>query len=95
MDKPIKWSPLQDTAWIDGRDVVLLAHDMEVQARYCAGRWSADTPNAPAEYDGAVWSCFDDKFQIEIEEFSSDPSLWWHGAVTHWRPLTDRPATGQ
>jgi len=87
------WRSLSgDTDWIDGRDVVLLAHDMEVQARYCPGEWSDDTPISPAEYDGAVWSCFDDKFQIEIEETSRDPGEWCHNGATHWRPLTDRPA---
>lgn len=82
----------EDTSWLDGRDLVLLAHDMEVQARYCAGEWSEDTPIAPAEYSGAVWSCFDDEFQIEIEEVSPDPADWWHGQATHWRDLTPRPS---
>lgn len=81
----------KDTSWLDGRDVVLLAYDMEVQARYCAGEWSSDTPVAPREYSGAVWSCFDDQFQIEIEELSHNPADWHHGQATHWRDLTPRP----
>lgn len=85
------WHPMTQTDWHDGRDVVLLAHDMEVTARYCPGEWSEDTPNGPAEYDGAVWSCFDDAFQIEIEEITADPALWEHGPATHWREPTPRP----
>lgn len=81
----------EDTSWLDGRDVILLAHDMEVQARYCAGEWSDDTPINPREYSGAVWSCFDDKFQLEIEECSAAPAEWWHHPATHWRELTERP----
>lgn len=81
----------EDTSWLDGRDIVLLAHDMEVQARYSPGEWSDDTPISPAEYSGAVWSCFDDKFQLEIEECSAAPAEWWHHPATHWRELTERP----
>lgn len=87
------WHPLSDTRWLDGRDVILLAHNMEVQARYCAGEWSDDTPINPREHNGAVWSCFDDEFQIEIEEVSPDPTEWWHGPATLWRELTPRPDT--
>ena len=80
----------EDTSWLDGRDVILLAHNMEVQARYCAGGWSEDTTINPREYYGAVWSCFDDEFQIEIEETSREPTKWHHGPATHWRELTSR-----
>ena len=86
------WKELsEDTSWIDGRDLVLLAYGMEVEARYSGGSWSEDTPINPAEYDGAVWVCFDDKFQIEIEEITSNPANWNHGQATHWRDLTPRP----
>jgi hypothetical protein len=88
-----QWHPMERTDWFDGRDVVLLANGMEVQARYCPGEWSEDTPIAAAEYDGAVWSCFDDAFQFEIEEISSDPAVWCHGEATHWRELSPRPGS--
>ena len=69
-----EWRELHaDTSWIDGRDVVLLAYGMEVQARYCPGE-PVQCGLEAIEYDGAVWSCFDDKFQIEIEEISDDPA---------------------
>ena len=76
--------PMSDTAWIDGRDVIIFAHGMWVSARYCAGSWSEDTPISPREYDGGVWSCFDDQFQFEIEEIGSDPAIWEHGPVMGW-----------
>lgn len=79
------WRPMSDTDWVDGRDVVLFAHEMEVAARFCKGEWSEDTPIAPAEYSGAVWSAFDDAIQFEIEETGHDPAEWNHGPVTHWR----------
>lgn len=85
------WKPLTDTSWLDGRDVILLAHDMEVQARYSPGEWSMDTPVSPSEYSGAAWVCFDDEFQFEIEEISHDPGTWHHWPVTHWRELSLRP----
>lgn len=89
----VRWRPIsEDTSWLDGRDVVLLANGMEVSARYCPGEWSDETPDCPREYSGAVWSCFDDQFQFEIEECSKDPSEWSHDGVTHWRPALSNPA---
>lgn len=88
-DAGVVWRSIsEDTRWIDGRDVVLLANDMEVQARYCPGEWCDETPSSPREYSGAVWSCFDDQFQLEIEECSEDPSEWCHDGATHWRPIS-------
>lgn len=80
-----------DTAWIDGRDLVLFAYDMEVSARFCPGEWWYG--HEGSEYNGAVWSCFDDQFQIEIEEISDDPSIWHHGRATHWREPSPPPAS--
>lgn len=79
----------EDTSWIDGRDIVLAAHGMEVSARYCSGEWHHTLEFS--EYYGPVWSCFDDKFQIEIEELSEDPTDWCFGAATHWRDATEVP----
>lgn len=79
------WKPMTDTRWIDGRDVVLLAQGMEISARYIPGEWSEETPLSPREYDGAIWCCFDDALQFEIEENSTNPEHWVHHPVTHWR----------
>lgn len=81
----------EDTSWLDGRDVVLFAQGMEVTARFCPGEWSEDTPISPAEYSGAVWSCFDDEFRFEIEEVSHDAAIWAHGPATHWREPAPPP----
>lgn len=83
----------ENTDWIDGRDVELCAHGMIVQARYCPGEWAFSLETISGrEYDGAVWSCFDDEFQIEIEEISRNPKNWGHHPATHWRNLTERPS---
>lgn len=81
------WRPMSDTAWEDGRDVVLFAHGMEVHARYGPGEWSEHHEYGP-EYSGAVWVCFDDAFQFEIEEDTPNTEEWNHGPVTHWREPT-------
>lgn len=86
--QPVAWKPMTDTAWLDGRDVVLFAHDMEIHARYSPGEWSDDTPISPREYSGAVWSAFDDQVQFEIEEVSHNEDEWHHGPVTYWREPT-------
>ena len=66
------WKPMTDTAWLDGQDLVIFAHGMEIQARYYPGEWSEDTPISYREYSGAVWSAFDDAVTFEIEECSHD-----------------------
>lgn len=95
--QPVAWKPMTDTAWLDGRDVVLFAHDMEIHARYCPGEWSDDTPISPREYSGAAWVAFDDQVQFEIEEINHNAAEWQHGPVTHWRepthPLYAHPPT--
>ena len=83
-----KWRPI-GAAPMDGREILILANDMIIQARYEPGRWSDDTPIAPAEYDGPVWCGFDDHVNFEIEE---TPHGNYHGAVTHWMPVPELPA---
>lgn len=83
------WQPIE-TAPKDGTEILIYAHGMIVQARYCPGEWSADTPISPAEYSGPVWCAFDDEFQFEIEEGGVEGGDW-HGPVTHWMPLLTPP----
>jgi len=82
------WQPIE-TAPKDGRDILILAHGMCIQARFEPGSWSSDTPIAPAEYDGAVWCGFDDQVNFEIEETDHGD---FHGRVTHWMPLPAPPS---
>ncbi len=49
-------------------EIILLTKTGIVSAYYSPGRWSDETPDHPKEYDGPVWVCYDDQFQIEIEE---------------------------
>jgi hypothetical protein len=85
------WQPIE-TAPLTGEDVLIFAHGMAIQARYCPGEWGEDTPLGPAEYDGAVWCAFDDALQFEIEE---TPEGNFHFPVTHWMPLPPPPEAGQ
>ena len=82
-----EWRPIE-TAPRDGSNILLLANGMAIEARYCPGQWSEDTPISPREYDGAVWCALDDALQFEIEE---TPDRDFHGQVTHWRPLPAPP----
>jgi hypothetical protein len=84
------WQPIA-TAPLDESDILIRVYGMVVQARYSPGIWSNDTPNHAREYSGAVWVCFDDAFQLDIEEISDDTSQWDHGPVTHWQPLPAPP----
>jgi hypothetical protein len=82
-----EWRPIE-TAPRDGSDILLLASGMAIEARFCPGEWSDETPISPREYSGAVWSAFDDALQFLIEETSEGD---FHGQVTHWRPLPAPP----
>jgi len=86
-----EWRPIE-TAPRDGSDILLLANGMAIEARYCPGEWSVETPISPREYDGAIWCAFDDALQFEIEE---TPGGDFHGQVTHWRPLPAPPVEGK
>ena len=83
----MQWQPIE-TAPQDGSNILILAKGMAIEAYYSPGRWTEDTPIAPAEYDGAVWVGFDDAVQFEIEE---TPRGDFHGQVTHWMPLPPLP----
>jgi hypothetical protein len=57
-----------------------------VEACFCPGEWSETVEGR--EYNGAVWSCADDVFQVEIEE---TPDGYHDGNATHFRPLPTPP----
>ncbi len=80
------WQPIA-TAPLDGTEILLYTERGIVQARFCPGEWHDYLEGR--EYDGPVWSCVDDAFQIEIEE---TPDGLLHGEATHWAPLPSPPA---
>jgi hypothetical protein len=88
LDEATAWQPIE-TAPRDGETNIELfttSHGI-VQAWYSPGRWFDFYEGR--EYDGAVWVCADDAFQIEVEEL---PNNKFHdGAATHWRPLPPPP----
>jgi hypothetical protein len=79
------WKSIQ-TAPLDGSEILILTTIGITQARFAAGEWHNYVEGR--EYDGPVWVCCDDKWQIEIEdgEYSVD-----HGMATHWMPLPESP----
>lgn len=83
-----EWQSIE-TAPTDGSDILLLAHGMAIQARFCPGEWSHSIEGD--EYDGPVWSAFDDAVSFEIEECGPLPTGMHHGPVTHWMPLPPAP----
>jgi hypothetical protein len=52
----------------NNKEILLLTSIGIFSAYYSLGKWSDETPDHPKEYDGPVWVCCDDIFQIEIEE---------------------------
>lgn len=87
------WQPIE-TAPRDGTSILIYAHGMCIEAQYCPGSWSDDTPVSPAEYDGAIWCAFDDQIRFEIEEGATPDGSDCHGAATHWQPLPLPPSDG-
>ena len=81
------------TAPLDGSEILLLTTIGVTQARFHPGEWHDYLEGR--EYDGAVWVCCDDQWQIEIEECSHNPAEWHHGIATHWQPMLERPETAQ
>jgi len=81
------WKPIA-TAPLDGRDVLLFTTGNGIaEARFCPGEWSHGVEGS--EYEGPVWSCCDDAFQIEIEECAANE--YYHGQATHWMPTMPDP----
>jgi hypothetical protein len=60
-----------------------------VEAWFSPGQWH--DYHEGREYDGPVWVCADDAFQIEIEEIPPEYGGFHHGTATHWMPLPEPP----
>lgn len=82
---------LIETAPLDGTPIwVFTTCHGQVEAWFKPGEWH--DYGETREYDGHVWVCADDAFQIEIEE---TPNSLLHGTATHWRPLPPLPSCKQ
>ncbi len=82
----MSWKPIK-TAPRDGSDILLFTKVHGItQAHFVKGEWS-NTIDGP-EYDGPVWVCGDDAWQIEIEE---EPDGFCDAEATHWMPLPEPP----
>jgi hypothetical protein len=76
---PSAWQPIE-TAPKDGTAILIKTPTGIVEAWFAKGQWTESTPYSEAEYEGAVWVCYDDKFQIEIEESETG----YTSEATHW-----------
>lgn len=63
-----KWRDMEDAPKDPDHEILLLTKIGIVSAHYSPGSWSEETPDHPREYDGPMWVCYDDAFELEIEE---------------------------
>lgn len=75
-----KWRPMW-SAPRDGSPILLLTNTGMVSAWYQPGWWDEVTPLHEREYNGAQWICYDDAFQIEVEE---TPTGYIDGSAIGW-----------
>lgn len=81
------WQPIATAPRDETHILLFTTVHGQVEAWFSAGGWSETIDGR--EYDGPVWVCGDDAFQIEIEEI---PDGYHDGAATHWMPLPEPPA---
>ena len=89
-----EWQPIETAlddpgVYAGDLEILILTNVGVTQARFCAGEWTENQEGR--EYDGAVWACCDDAWQIEIEECGHNTAEWDHGMATHWMPLPKPP----
>jgi hypothetical protein len=83
----MEWKPIE-TVPRDGSQVLLFTKTHGVtEARFSAGEWS-EHHEYGRQYDGPVWVCGDDAWQIEVEE---GPDGFHDGEATHWMPVMSPP----
>lgn len=82
-----EWQPIE-TAPRDGSHILIHTRNHgAVEAWFSPGEWS-DNYECGREYNGPVWVCGDDAWQVEIEEV---PEGFHDSEATHWRPLPAPP----
>jgi len=85
------WLPIAD-APRDGTPVWLYAEGQQTEAFYCPLEVHLNWEGQDAS-TGAVWSCADNEWEIEVEEYiNPDGSLSYNdGPATHYMPLPILP----
>lgn len=83
-DNRPEWRPM-NTAPRDETTVLLYTTCHGIcEAWYLQGEWTRESPLYPAEYEGSLWVCCDDAFQIEVEELEEG---YLDGTVIGWMPI--------
>lgn len=78
------WKDIK-TAPLDGSEILIKTIIGITQARFAPGEWHDYVEGR--EYDGPVWVCCDDQWQIEIEDCGEDGMH--HGMATHWMEIPE------
>lgn len=88
---PPGWNPMSIVPLVEDEQILLVtSYNGVTEARFSPGYWTDHYEGR--EYNGPVWVCGDDEWQIEIEETSEDTAEWRHGSAIGWLPRTALPA---
>lgn len=82
-----EWQPIETVPMKEDVGLLLLTSVGVTEARYSSGYWSRSIDGD--EWNGPVWVCCDDTWQIEIEQIGEND--FHHGQATHWMPLPEPP----
>ena len=85
------WQPIE-IAPRDRSAVLLYVQHQITEARFFPSEKSENNEGADTSI-GAVWSCADDQWQIEVEEYqdAAGNHCYHDGNATHWMPLPEPP----
>ena len=85
------WQPIE-IAPRDRRSVLLYVQHQITEARFFPSEKTENHEGADTSI-GAVWSCADDQWQIEVEEYkdAAGNHCYHDGNATHWMPLPEPP----
>jgi hypothetical protein len=85
------WLSMKTAPRDEDTSIMLFTRRGQVEARFSPGYWTETLEGR--EYNGPVWVCCDDTFQIEIEH--TGPDEYHDGEALFWRPLFQKPITEQ